>query len=110
MALSTQQQLLVEQRLQNDKKSMGAAYALWFFVGMFGGHRFYLGRSGSAIAQLVLTIVGFLTLVIGIGAVLLLAVAIWVLVDAFLIPGMIEADTSNKRTRLMTEVGLTTAA
>ena len=110
MALSTQQQMLIEQRLQNDKKSTGAAYALWFFVGFLGGHRFYLGRTGSGIAQLVLTVLGWLTLMLGIGLVFLLAVGIWVLVDAFLIPGMIEADTAAKRTRISMDVGLTTNA
>ena len=110
MALCTQQQMLIEQPLQNDKKSTGAAYALWFFVGFLGGHRFYLGRTGSGIAQLVLTVLGWLTLMLGIGLVFLLAVGIWVLVDAFLIPGMIEADTAAKRTRISMDVGLTTNA
>ncbi|TNC52834.1 TM2 domain-containing protein [Rubellimicrobium rubrum] len=110
MVLSTQQQMLIEQRLQNDKKSTGATYALWFFVGFLGGHRFYLGRTGSAVAQLVLTVLGWLTLVLGIGLVFLLAVGVWVLVDAFLIPGMIEADTAAKRTRISMDVGLTTSA
>jgi hypothetical protein len=31
-------------------------------------------------------------------------------VDAFLIPGMIEADTAAKRTRISMDVGLTTSA
>lgn len=74
MALSTQQQMLIEQRLQTDKKSTGAAHGLWFFVGFLGGHRFYLGRTGSGIAQLVMTVLGWLVLVIGL--VFLLAVGI----------------------------------
>jgi TM2 domain-containing membrane protein YozV len=109
MALSTQQQMLVEQRLTNDRKSTGTAYVLWLFVGFLGGHRFYLGRSGSGVAQLVLTILGWLTLVFGIGLLFLLIVGVWVLVDAFLIPGMIEADTAAKRLRISSEVGLMTA-
>jgi TM2 domain-containing membrane protein YozV len=63
---------------------------LWFFLGGFGAHRFYLGQTGTAIAQLILFVLGWLTIIIGVGVFLLVAVGIWLLVDAFLIPGMIE--------------------
>ena len=65
MELSTQQQMLVEQKLTNEAKSSGIAYVLWFFLGCFGAHRFYLGKTGSAVAQVVLWIGGIL-LAIGI--------------------------------------------
>lgn len=67
------------------KKSAGLAYALWFFLGMFGGHRFYAGRSGSAVVILLLTLVGLVFLPA------LIIPAIWVLVDAFLIPEWIRS-------------------
>lgn len=70
------------------KKGAGISYVLWFFLGMFGAHRFYLERTGSAIAMLVITIFSFLLLAVGIGALGLLVVGIWAIVDAFLIPGM----------------------
>ncbi|WYX49382.1 TM2 domain-containing protein [Achromobacter xylosoxidans] len=73
-----------------NRKSVGVAYLLWFFLGSAGGHRFYTGRTGSAIAMLALTIVGIALSVIGVGLVLLAAVGIWVIVDAFLIPGWIR--------------------
>jgi TM2 domain-containing membrane protein YozV len=73
-----------------NKKSVGVAFALWFFLGLFGGHRFYSGRTGSAVAQLLLTIVGFVLAIISIGWLIILGVAIWVIVDAFLIPGWIR--------------------
>lgn len=73
-----------------NKKSAVIAYLLWFFVGGFGGHRFYSGRTGSGIAQLVLLIVGIVLAPIGIGLILLVPLGIWVLVDAFLIPGWIR--------------------
>lgn len=72
------------------KKSAGISYVLWFFLGGFGAHRFYLERTGSAIAMLVITIVSFLLLAVGIGALGLLVVGIWAIVDAFLIPGMVR--------------------
>jgi TM2 domain-containing membrane protein YozV len=80
----------LQMTFQAQKKSTGAAYLLWFFLGGLGGHRFYLGQTGTAITQLILFVLGWLTLVIVIGVFLLAAVGIWLLVDAFLIPGMIE--------------------
>lgn len=66
MALSTQEQILIEQRVMNEAKSVGAAYLLWF-PGHFGGSSFYLGRTGSGLAQLALLVVGWLTAAIVIG-------------------------------------------
>lgn len=105
MALSTEQQMLVEQRLANDKKSTGIAYLLWFFLAGFAAHRFYLGKTGSAIAMLLLFWGGVLLTVIGIGLLMMLAVGVWWIVDAFLIPGIIEADTRERRAQIANEIG-----
>lgn len=90
MALSTAQLALIEQRITNDGPSAGIAYALWFFTGLLGGHRFYLGRPGTAVLMILLNLV-FIGL-------------IWVLIDAFLIPGMIQSKRNDLRLRLMTEM------
>ncbi|MEN5278167.1 TM2 domain-containing protein [Brucella sp. TWI432] len=86
MGLTTQQQMLIEQRVTNEAKSVGAAYLLWFFLWFFSAHRFYLGRPGSAVLQILsyFIIVGF----------------IWVLIDAFLIPGMVQQQKDDVRRRL----------
>lgn len=61
-------------------RSMGVAYVLWFFLGFFGVHHFYLGRNGQGLAYLLLTVLlGW----VGLG---LLIVGIALLVDLFLIP------------------------
>ena len=62
-----------------NKKEACVAYALWFFLGYFGAHNFYLNRTGIAVVQflLTLTIVG------------LAITFFWHLVDAFLIPGWV---------------------
>jgi TM2 domain-containing membrane protein YozV len=73
-----------------NKKSVGAAYLLWFFLGGLGAHRFYLGQVGSGVAQLLLLFLGWLPLFLG-----WFALGIWLLVDAFLIPS-IAADENMK--------------
>jgi TM2 domain-containing membrane protein YozV len=48
--------------LNSSRKSRLVAFLLAFFLGMFGAHRFYAGKTGTAIAQLILsiTVVGML--------------------------------------------------
>jgi TM2 domain-containing membrane protein YozV len=87
MALTTDQRLFIESEVSRSRKSIGVAYALWFFLGLFSAHRFYLDRPGSAILQIVLN-----CLLVGL---------IWVLIDAFLIPGMIRKREDDLRQRLL---------
>ena len=87
MALSTNQLMLIEQRVTNDAPNVVACYALWLFLGWIGAHRFYLGRPGSAILQ-------FLSLFVLIGFV-------WWLIDVFLISSMLRERRDDMRQRLM---------
>jgi TM2 domain-containing membrane protein YozV len=63
-----------------NSRSVLVAYLLWFFVGLFGAHNFYLKRVGIAVVQLILTIT-----VVGSAVTL-----IWIIVDAFLSPGWVR--------------------
>jgi len=67
-----------------NKKTALVAYILWFFLGLLGAHNFYLGRTGVAVTQLILSII-----IIGLPVTL-----IWVLVDAFLIPGWVTQQNN----------------
>lgn len=67
------------------RKSKWVAFFLWLFLGAFGAHRFYCGRNGSAAAQLILSLLGWLTYGLGIGVILLLVVGIWLVVDVFIV-------------------------
>lgn len=104
MALNTQEQILIEQRVTNEAKSAVVAYLLWFFAGGLGGHRFYLGATGSAVTILVLSVLGVLTLIFGIGFVFLMVVGLWLLVDLFLIPGMVDRHRQDVRNRLASQM------
>jgi TM2 domain-containing membrane protein YozV len=79
-----------------NKKSMILSYLLWLIVGAFGGHRFYNGRSKTAIVQILMCVVGFtFAFVFGIGLLLLIPLGFWLLLDAFLIPGWVTAHNTR---------------
>lgn len=80
---------------QARSKSVGVAYLLWFFLGGFGGHRFYLGSTGVAVVLLLCTLIGF-----GIFVTFIVTAAI-LLYDLFTIPSQVRKYNE----RLMTEIG-----
>jgi TM2 domain-containing membrane protein YozV len=65
-------------------KSRLATTLLAFFLGAWGGHRFYLGKIGTAITMLVLLILGWATLSIIVGIVSFVVVFIWWIIDFLL--------------------------
>lgn len=93
------------------RRSMALAYVAWLFFGVFGAHRFYLKRYNSASAMLALSvgpyvaafIVGFIAGLLGWGrgvddtavdavtSLCHMVLAGWMIVDIFLIPGMVES-------------------
>lgn len=77
-----------------NKKSAGTAYLLLIFLGGFSAHRFYLGRPGSAIAQLLIWWISLVLIIVGIGLITMWITPIWLLVDLFLIPQMVR-DHNN---------------
>ena len=81
------------------EKSMGIAYLLWFFLGGLGAHRFYLGAHSSAMMQLILAPIGWSMLLARqpIGLLVVLLAGLWILTDAFVIPGMVRK--ANERSR-----------
>lgn len=91
MTLSTDEQLLIETRVGNDGKNIVVAYLLWLCLGVFSAHRFYLGRPGTAILQILsyFVLIGFL----------------WWVIDFFLIPGMVRQENNELRVRLGAQLG-----
>jgi len=89
MGLNVQDRTLIEMRVSNDGPSQVVAYLMWFFLGLLSAHRFYLRRPGSAILQILsfFIVIGFF----------------WLLIDAFLIPGMVRERQDEIRRRLTME-------
>lgn len=88
--MTTEQRLLVESQVASASPSMGVAYVLWALLGLFSAHRFYLGRPASAVLQILsyLVLIGFL----------------WLLIDAFLIPGMVRSTRDRVRRDLLARI------
>ncbi|MBO4422407.1 MAG: TM2 domain-containing protein [Clostridia bacterium] len=78
----------------SEKKSKVAAGILGILLGHLGIHNFYLGYTGKAIGQLVLTVVGWiLSIALGFGLILVSASAIWGLIEGIMIlTGSIKVD------------------
>lgn len=72
------------------KKSKGRAYLIWLFLGVFGGHRYYVGDIGIGIAM---------TLTGGGGG-------IWFLIDAFFIGKRIESKNRDLELKRVQEIKL----
>ncbi|MGF2385895.1 TM2 domain-containing protein [Lentilactobacillus otakiensis] len=82
--LTTEEMMLVNSEVEKRQKSPAVAYLLALFAGFVGGHRYYMGKTGSAVAMTLITV---LTLGIGISI-----TGIWALVDLFLINGWLQED------------------
>ncbi|AUJ23463.1 MULTISPECIES: TM2 domain-containing protein [Virgibacillus] len=95
MALTDHEKLLVSSELNRKGKNMLLAYVLLIFLGTLGIHRFYLDKKGTAITQLILSVVGGLTAIILIGFIPLIIVGIWLFIDLFLVPGMVEKENER---------------
>ena len=123
--LSVEQQMLIETRISNEKKSTLVAYLLWFFLGSLAAHCFYLGKWKTGLLRLILGIVGILGFSIGgIGllastsqqqiegstaissffGVILLILGIWMVVDLFTIPKTIRQHQEALRQKYSNEM------
>lgn len=121
--LSPQELMLLNSEMRPREKSLGLAY-LMLIGGHLGVHRFYLKRTATAIVQLVLFLIaalGYIVMVttsgfgegeVGIGTVIgliLFFVAgaplfVWVIVDLFLIPGMVRGMNAQIEGEIMQQL------
>jgi TM2 domain-containing membrane protein YozV len=75
------------------RKSLSVAYSLWFFLWVISAHRFYVGRWITGIVQTVLWYVSMMFWMAGHDLALypLMTGLTWIVIDLFLIPGMVRA-------------------
>ena len=79
-----------------NAKSKMAAGLLGIFLGQFGVHNFYLGYTGKAVAQLLLTIFGYILAIFIVAIFMVAAAGIWGLVEGIMIlSGSINTDANG---------------
>jgi TM2 domain-containing membrane protein YozV len=99
--LTTEQQLIVNSELEKRRKSKGMAYLLWFFLGAFGGHRFYVGDIGIAIGMILVWIIGWFTFFI--------PTTIWFIIDAFLLSKRVDKYNEQVELEIIQKVKMLAA-
>jgi TM2 domain-containing membrane protein YozV len=111
--LSVAQLQLIESRVANERKSVGLAYVLWFILGLWGIHNFYLGKPGMAVFQIAGGVFGIVLILIAaagptpLGIIGILVLIAWVLsffIDLFLIPGRAKAYSDHLRRKYEAEL------
>jgi hypothetical protein len=75
------------------RKDARTAYAIWLFLGIFGGHRFYLGDTGRSIAML-FTLGGL---------------GVWTLADVFFVGRRVRTVIARRRAAIMARYGIVDA-
>ncbi len=85
---------------QVRKKDPVVAFLLWWFLGIFGGHRFYCNRGGTGAAMLVTTILSLPLCYVCVGFVTYAGILVWWIVDAFLISGWIQEHNQQVMNQL----------
>lgn len=105
--MNKQQRAFIEQRMMLDAAKGGTAFALLIFAGVFGAHRFYLGRPWSAVLLAICFIWGavfaaLLSPVIGLG--MMFAGCFWLLVDLVRIRGLVRATNRKRREQITRDV------
>lgn len=92
MGLTNEERMLVNSEIQVKGKSTLTSYLLLIFLGSLGIHRFYLGETITGAIQLTLNVLGWLTFLFFIGFLFWFVLGVWIFVDLFLIPGLIEKN------------------
>jgi TM2 domain-containing membrane protein YozV len=86
----------VPQLVLGAAKSKIAGGILGILLGHLGIHNFYLGYTGKALGQLLLTVVGVLTSCLGVGVLLCIAAWVWGLIEGIMIlTGSINKDAKG---------------
>ena len=86
--LTSQELQILSTEMDKKKKSTAATWLLWLFLGGLGGHRYYLGKYGTAI---------LMTVTLG-------CLGIWTIIDLFLINGMLKRTNEKVEATIIKDI------
>jgi TM2 domain-containing membrane protein YozV len=107
--LTDRELALLNNEMPNRSKSLVVAFLLWFFLGTLGVYNFYLGNSSRGWLMVILTIVGFVTLIVLVGILILLGLFIMWIIDAVRMSSHVQQVNSQIEGRLISEIIATRA-
>lgn len=92
--------------LEMDKrgKKPVLAWLLWWFLGLFGGHKFYLGEKTAGIVYLVVSIISYILLIVLVGLVGLLVIGVLWIIDAVKLQGKIAEVNEEIEKDIINEI------
>ena len=94
--LSPQEKVLVDSQVANKAKKPVVAWLLWLFLGGFGGHRFYMGKPGTAVIMIICTLSFFGAFITG----------IWLIIDAFFIQKWVHQSQEQVEKEAIAELAV----
>jgi len=117
--LTEKQFAILQSEMKKHQKSVGLAYVLCIFLGIFGIHKFYLRNVRQGIVYLILGLVSIPSLIVGeftglisfgasgmplfrFGLVCLAILVILLIVDLFTTPVKFGKQTWQQKTKLLT--------
>lgn len=103
-SMSPEEMAIYNSELTTASKSVATAYLIWFFLGWFGVHKYYLGSPGSGTLYLVLTLFGLLTCLLLIGLLPLSLVGLGWLVDAFTLTGQVDEANIKVKKQILCKI------
>ena len=91
-------------RFEAEKKSAGLAFVLCWLFGIWGAHRFYLGRAHGA-TMLIITLISIPFCLIIIGFFGVFAMWVWMIVDLFSVSRWVKEYNTTLLVRITSGQG-----
>jgi TM2 domain-containing membrane protein YozV len=102
--LSDHELAILNSELEKHKKSTGLTYVLWFFLGVLGIHKFYLGKTGMGIVYLILGIPVWISMFLPFAVVLAIPLVILLIIDLFTIPRQVRKAHEKAEARILAKI------
>jgi len=90
IGLSSDELSYIEHQVINDAPTVGMSYVFWLFLGIFSAHRFYMGKPGSAVLQILsyFVLIGFA----------------WWIIDGFRMRELVDERKDQLRGRMLKQL------